>query len=175
MTESFVEAEKEKSHRDVLIIGCGNLLRGDDGVGPVLIRHLFELGLPEGIRLADGGTAGMDVAFAMEGADEVVIIDACKSGGDPGVIFELPGEEVETPPLTGINMHAFRFDHAIAFGHWLLKDRYPEKVTVFLIEGECFDPGELLSTAVQASMEKLAVLLMNRYGDGAASLAQREN
>lgn len=47
---------------DTLIIGCGNLLRGDDGVGPILIRRLWEIGLPEGVRVADGGTAGMDVA-----------------------------------------------------------------------------------------------------------------
>ncbi|PMP83831.1 MAG: peptidase M52, partial [Roseiflexus castenholzii] len=32
-----------------LIIGCGNLLRGDDGVGPILIRRLWEIGLPEGV------------------------------------------------------------------------------------------------------------------------------
>ena len=45
-----------------LIIGCGNLLRGDDGVGPILIRRLWEIDrLPPHIRLADGGTGGMDV------------------------------------------------------------------------------------------------------------------
>ena len=152
------------SKQDVLVIGCGNLLRGDDGVGPVLVRRLFELGLPEGMRLADGGTAGMDVAFAMDGASEVVIVDACRSGETPGTLFELPGAEVEVPPLTGVNMHAFRFDHAIAFGRWLLKERYPEKVTVFLVEGGCFDPGESLSEPVSSAMERLCQLLIERYG-----------
>ena len=42
----------------VLIVGCGNLLRGDDGVGPVLVRHLWDRGVPDGARLVDGGTAG---------------------------------------------------------------------------------------------------------------------
>lgn len=149
--------------KDVLVIGCGNLLRGDDGVGPILVRRLFELGLPPGLRLADGGTAGMDVAFAMAGADEVVIVDACKSGGEVGAIFELPGEEVETPPLQGINLHAFRFDHAIAFGHWLLKERYPAKVTVFLVEAGHFDTGQPLSAPVEAAMEHICQLLLERY------------
>ncbi|HMZ79592.1 MAG TPA: hydrogenase maturation protease, partial [Acidobacteriota bacterium] len=58
----------------ILIIGCGNLLRGDDAVGPILIRHLWEIGLPAGVRCADGGTAGMDVAFQMRGADQVIIV-----------------------------------------------------------------------------------------------------
>ena len=48
----------------VLVVGCGNLLRGDDGVGPVLIRHLWDRGVPEGAKLVDGGTAGMDVPEA---------------------------------------------------------------------------------------------------------------
>jgi len=151
--------------KDVLVIGCGNLLRGDDGVGPILVRRLFELGIPSRMRLADGGTAGMDVAFAMEGASEVVLVDACRSGGKAGELYELPGEAVETPPLTGINMHAFRFDHAIAFGRWLLKERYPKKVTVFLIEAAQFEPGAPLSEPVAASMEDLARLLLQRYGD----------
>lgn len=149
--------------KTILVIGCGNLLRGDDGVGPVLIRRLFEIGLPPWVRLADGGTAGMDVAFAMDGASEVFIVDACKSGGEPGTLYELPGEEVEVPPLTGLNLHAFRFDHAIAFGRWLLKERYPEKITVFLIEAETTQPGDNLSDAVKESMEKLCRILLKRF------------
>ncbi|HEY8395052.1 MAG TPA: hydrogenase maturation protease [Thermaerobacter sp.] len=147
-----------------VIIGCGNLLRGDDGVGPLLIRRLWELGPPPGVRLADGGTAGMDVAFQIEGATEVIIVDACRTGAPPGTIFEVPGDEVETPPLTAINLHAFRWDHAIAFGRWLLKDRFPRQVTVFLIEAENVEPGMGLSPAVQAAMERLAANLMRRLG-----------
>ncbi|MFN8021251.1 MAG: hydrogenase maturation protease [Acidimicrobiales bacterium] len=51
-----------------LIIGCGNLLRGDDAVGPVVVRRLLDRGLPAGVEVADGGTGGMDVAFRMRGA-----------------------------------------------------------------------------------------------------------
>ncbi len=146
-----------------LIIGCGNLLRGDDAVGPILVRHLWELGLPEGVRCADGGTGGMDVAFQMRGVPEVILIDACRSGSEPGAIFELPGAEVEhLPPLTGINTHAFRWDHALAFGHWLLKDEYPKDVKVFLIEAEQIEFGEPLTPRVDAAMKKLAAILLKR-------------
>ena len=40
-----------------LVIGCGNLLRGDDAVGPTLIRHLWDQGVPDDVELVDGGTA----------------------------------------------------------------------------------------------------------------------
>jgi hydrogenase maturation protease len=149
----------------VLVIGCGNLLRGDDGVGPVLLRHLLDRGLPPGMEVADGGTSGMDVAFRMRGAGHVVLIDACTSGGEPGTLYELPGEEVESPPLEALgNLHSFRWDHAISFGRWLLKDEYPEQVTAFLIEAANTDPGMELSEPVKRGMNRLIDLLLERFG-----------
>src|SRR3954447_13277356 len=79
---------------EVLVVGCGNILRGDDAVGPRLIRLLWENGLPETVRVVDGGTAGMDVAFQMQGAKRVVIVDASSTGAEPGTLFRVPGEEL---------------------------------------------------------------------------------
>lgn len=146
---------------DTLIIGCGNLLRGDDGVGPILIRRLWELGLPPGVRVADGGTAGMDVAFKMRGADQVILVDACRTGEAPGTIYRVPGAELENlPPLTGIHLHAFRWDHALAFARWLLKEEYPRSITVYLIEIAGAEPGAELSPPVATAMEQVAQLLL---------------
>jgi hydrogenase maturation protease len=121
------------------------------------------LGCPPGVRLVDGGTAGMDVAFQMEGAREVVIVDACVSGSAPGEVFEIPGEDVETPPLAGMNLHAFRWDNAIAFARWLLKDRYPNKVSVILIEAKSTEPGQGLCEEVGLSVKRVARDLVARY------------
>ncbi len=148
---------------DVVIAGCGNLLRGDDAAGPILVRKIWELGCPPGVRLVDGGTAGMDVAFQMDGAKHVIIVDACRSGSTPGEIFEIPGEDVEAPPLEGMNLHAFRWDNAIAFARWLLKDRYPEKVTVILIEAQSLEHGAPLSEPVATSVDAVARDLVARF------------
>jgi hydrogenase maturation protease len=146
-----------------LIIGCGNLLRGDDAVGPILIRRIWEKGLPDHVRCADGGTGGMDVAFQMRGVEHVILVDACRSESPPGAIFEVPGTEVEKlPPLDGINLHAFRWDHAIAFGRWLLKEEYPEKVTVYLVEGAEFEIGQPLSASVDAAVDRLVTRILDR-------------
>lgn len=145
----------------VLIIGCGNLLRGDDAVGPVLVRHLWERGVPHLVRCADGGTGGMDVAFQMRGVPHVIIVDACTSGSEAGAIFRLNGADAETPPLAGVNLHAFRWDHALAFARWALKDDYPPRIDVWLIEAERLQVGEPLSPAVEASMFRVCDLLMS--------------
>ena len=144
-----------------LVVGCGNLLRGDDAVGPVLVRRLLERGLPRGVEVADGGTSGMDVAFRMRGLPRVVLVDAANTGGEPGTIYRLAGDDVaELPPLEGINLHAFRWDHALAFGHWALKDEYPAEVVVYLIEAAGFGFGDPLSEPVAADLDRLVEHLL---------------
>ena len=149
-----------------LIIGCGNLLRGDDAVGPVVVRRLLDRGLPAGVEVADGGTSGMDVAFRMRGTDRVVLVDACTSGGEPGSIYRMRGEDVEQlPPLDGINLHSFRWDHALAFGRWVLKDDYPTDIVVYLIEAASFGFGDPLSELVEAAVDELVDHLLTAPAD----------
>lgn len=144
----------------VLVVGCGNLLRGDDGVGPILIRHLWEQGMPDGVRLVDGGTAGMDVAFQMRGAQRVVIVDASATGSAPGTVFRVPGAELEElPPLQGLHTHSFRWDHAIAFARWALGDACPSDITVFLVEAANVAMGVDLSPPVEESMRQVMGLI----------------
>ncbi len=141
---------------ETLVVGCGNLLRGDDAAGPVLVRLLAEQGMPPGVRLIDGGTAGMDVAFAMRGCRRVVVVDASAVGVEPGTVHRVPGTELtDLRPPDG-NLHRFRWDQALGFAQWLLKEDYPEDITVWLIEGESFEIGAPLTPAVQASVERVA-------------------
>ncbi|WP_298508524.1 hydrogenase maturation protease [uncultured Nocardioides sp.] len=145
---------------ELLVLGCGNILRGDDAVGPVLVRTLLDEGVPAGVRVVDGGTAGMDVAFGMRGASRVVVVDACRSGGEPGTVFRLPAEVVaELPPVEGLHLHNFRWDHALAFSSWLLGPGRPTDVTVYLVEAGSFEPGAPLTEPVAEGMRRVAALL----------------
>ncbi len=147
----------------VVVVGCGNLLRGDDAVGPIAIRHLWDRGVPDGVVVVDGGTAGMDVAFKMRGARLVLLIDAAATGAEPGTVYRVPGSEIEhLPALEGLHSHQFRWDHALAFGHWLLGDQYPDEVEVFLIEAAQVEPGAELSAPVAAGMERVLDLIEER-------------
>ncbi|WP_233213412.1 hydrogenase maturation protease [Mycobacterium hubeiense] len=158
------EAAPDPPGCPVLIVGCGNLLRGDDGVGPILVRHLWERGMPEGLRLVDGGTAGMDVAFQMRGAERVVIVDASATGAAPGTVYRVPAAELsELPPLEGLHTHSFRWDHAIAFARWALADACPSDITVFLIEAANVALGADLSPEVTTAMEQVIEMIEADY------------
>jgi len=142
------------------VIGCGNILRGDDAVGPVLIRHLHTQGVPDGVRLVDGGTSGMDVAFGMRGAARVVIVDAARTGAEPGTVYRVPAEQLaDLPPIDGLHTHNFRWDHALSFSTWLLGPHRPTDITVFLVEAGQFEPGSELSEPVRLGMERVMAMV----------------
>lgn len=143
----------------IAVIGCGNPNRGDDGAGPEVIRLLMErtaAARPAGLRLLDAGTDGMGVMFAARGCKVLIIVDACKSGSEPGAVFEVPGAELEAPPKESFNLHDFRWDHALFAGRRIYGDDFPSDVTVFLIEAERLAFGVGLSPAVDAAVRTVA-------------------
>src|ERR1700719_819304 len=102
----------------IAVIGCGNPNRRDDGAGCEAVRALAALGLVTDppARLLDAGTDGMAVMFAARGCRTLIVIDACRSGSEPGAIFEVPGAELEQPHRPALNLHDFLWDHALFAG-----------------------------------------------------------
>lgn len=159
---------------DVLVIGCGNLLRGDDAAGPELVRRLRERGLPAGVRCIDAGTGGIDAVLHMRGAGEVVFVDACCSGAEPGTVHEAPATAVAGAARGAIDIHAVRWDHALALAGGLLGDDLPRRITACLVEAASFEPGVPLSPAVDRSVDALADRLLARFATRVAAADSAE-
>ena len=148
----------------LLVIGCGNRLRGDDAAGPLVVERLQKRGLPAGVRCLDAGTAGVDAVLAMRGAERVVLVDACSSGSAPGTICEVTPDEVTAAVAASgeLSTHGLRWDQALAFGRAVLGDAAPGRVTVYLIEAGSFEPGGRVSPAVDLAVDRLVELLLRR-------------
>lgn len=149
---------------ELMIIGCGNVLRGDDALGPILIRRLWDsVQIPRSVRLMDGGTSGMDVAFQMHKARNLVIVDACATGGVPGTVYCAPAQKLENLPQPGtMGSHDFRWDNALAFGKWLLGPHLPGDIDIYLVEVESTEMGEELSAPAQRGAEVVLAHLKER-------------
>jgi hydrogenase maturation protease len=147
---------------DIVVIGCGNPNRSDDGVGPTVIALLRARGLPENVRLFDAGTDGMAVIYRAKGASHLVIIDARKPAGSPGAVYEVPGELLAAPPKPNQGLHDFRWDHALYAGHMIYKDAFPKTVSVFLIEAASLDLGLDLGPDVSRAAHLVADQIVAR-------------
>ncbi|ACK70251.1 hydrogenase maturation protease [Gloeothece citriformis PCC 7424] len=146
------------------IIGCGNLNRSDDAVGVIIVQRLQQFlkeNSYQNIRAYDCGTGGMEVMFQARGSTELIIVDACSTGSEPGAIFKVPGSELEALPEPSYSLHDFRWDHALGAGRKIFKDDFPQTVTVFLIEAECLDLGLELSPKVKRAAEEVLGMLQD--------------
>jgi hydrogenase maturation protease len=77
-----------------LVLGVGNVLRKDDGIGIAVIDRLRESGAPAGVRILDGGTAGIDLLPYLEGLDRLIIVDALFAEGKPGEVKVFSGDDL---------------------------------------------------------------------------------
>jgi hydrogenase maturation protease len=150
----------------VAVVGCGNIVRGDDGVGVAAVHALARESLPDHVKLVDAGTGGMDVLFHIEGARRAILIDAVQGAGQPGEIFRVPSTVLEElPPVSpdAMTLHQFRWNHALALGRLFLRDRFPEQVTVFLVEAEDIGYRLDLTPPVQAALPRLLDLVRREW------------
>lgn len=141
---------------DIVVLGCGNPNRSDDGAGPRVIALLRDSGLPPQVRLFDVGTDGMTAMYRARGATHLVVVDARVPGGNPGAVYEVPGEVLAAPPAKGAGLHEFRWDHALYAGRRIYGDAYPATVVVLLIEAARLDLGLSRSPLVEASAQSVA-------------------
>lgn len=90
----------------VLVLGVGNLLMGDEGVGVHVLRLLEQEGPPPGLRLLDGGTGGINLLAEFDGVREIVLIDATRDGQPAGTMTYLQPRDVGDLPR-GLGAHDF--------------------------------------------------------------------
>jgi hydrogenase maturation protease len=153
----------------IAIIGCGNPNRSDDGAGPEVIRLLRSRGFGNAgapVRLLDAGTDGMAVMFAARGAGTLILVDACRSGSEPGAVFEAPGHALEAAHQPSFSLHDFRWHNALFAGRKIYAADFPSDVRVFLIEAGTVELGVGLTRSVTeaaaAVAARIAVLIEGR-------------
>ena len=139
---------------DVLIVGLGNLLLTDDGVGVHVVRELLK-DPPQGVTVAEIGTAVLRAQELFERADVVIAIDAVGADGPAGSIYRFDGAEAL---IQGhISIHQFGITDLLRL---LPKTSRPE-VIILGVEPEVIDYGMTLSPAVQAALPKVVKAARN--------------
>ena len=153
----------------IKIIGCGNILRRDDGIGVYVIEELEKMSLSKNVELIDAGTRGLDMVSFLEGAQKVVIIDAVKNHGKPGTIYRFDvdeKEEIETYQPEFVSTHEFNWEDTLVIGRKILGAQFPKKVTFFGIEIENVETGLGLSPALKESLYKVVNVIQKELEEG---------
>ncbi len=141
----------------VMVVGIGNLIMQDDGVGVHAIKALEALGLPEEVELIDGGTNSYDLIEEFCRAEQLIIVDAMHAGGEPGTIYRAPLDELGLQSVENItSLHEMHFVEAMKMTRML---GYDPPTIVFGIEPAEVAVSLELSPQVAEKLPRLVELM----------------
>jgi len=141
----------------VAIVGVGNLLLRDEGVGVQALEALREAGLGAVADLIDAGTAFLDAATMLGGYSRVIIIDAMRAGNEPGTVYRVDADEIESVGRLPMSLHGMGLAEALA----MLRLAGVEigDLKLFGIEPEDISAGMELSPAAERGVRRVVELL----------------
>jgi len=146
MPEDTVHSQSDEKRPRTLVIGVGNLLLKDEGIGVHTVRALQEANLADDVALIDAGTAPDLIAYTNAG-DKLIIIDAAKGGGEPGTVYRLHPGDLTTPTGAAISAHELGVEQGLAL--LKLMGNEPGDIIIIGIEPKEIDFGTELSAELQ--------------------------
>jgi hydrogenase maturation protease len=113
-----------------VILGIGNLLLRDEGIGVHLVQGLEQEVLPPGVELVDGGTSTLNILPCIKGAKKIIVVDAMKAGGEPGSFYRCYPADLIPSGEAPMSLHHIDFLQALQMTKLLGEDLGPRTVII---------------------------------------------
>ena len=144
----------------VLILGLGNPLLGDEGIGVRVVEELKGLELPDGVTVVEGGTAGLGLIGLMEGYQRVIIVDAADMGHPPGRVvrftpLEAQFKTVEAP----LSLHQIGLGEVLALAKAL--EVVPAELVIIGVQPSRVEGGIGLSPEVEGAIPQIIRVVLD--------------
>lgn len=138
--------------KNVLVLGLGNILMGDEGLGVRMAEILLErYDLPENVEVVDGGTAGMDLMETIAESDVLIVTDAIFSEKPAGTVIKLTDREVDAFFRARTTPHQVGLIDVLASLH--LTDEYPDRLVIVGVVPKQMELGVGLTPETEAACE----------------------
>lgn len=140
--------------KEILILGVGNILQWDDGIGVHIVNHILESGIEvnDDVEIIDGGTSGYDLIPLLVDRKKIIIVDALKVEDKPGSVYRLKPENILDPGRT-FSLHDVGIKSILKMLE--LSGKLPEVEIIGIVpeDIETFDIG--ISASVKESIPKV--------------------
>ena len=138
----------------LLILGLGNVICGDDGVGVAAVERLRRRhALPPGVRALDGGTLGLSLLGEFRKDDDVILVDAVGLDAAPGTLVRLDGDAVATAVRERLSVH--QIGVADLLDALRLMDAFPRRLVLLGLVPGTLELGLGRSPNVEAALDEL--------------------
>lgn len=152
------QGEPDAAAPRIVVVGMGNTLRQDDGVGCRVVERLLARagrpdGLPAEVTLLDGGVLGLELLAYLEGATHWLLIDAVRTGAAPGSLVRLAGDAIPAKLPLKLSLHEAGVLDLLAMAR--LRNTVPPHLVLWGVEPATVAWSTELTPVVAASLEPL--------------------
>lgn len=160
------------SNGRTVVIGLGNPLMGDDGLGLAIAHRLLDdWDLSADVEVVDGGTWGLNLLPVIEDAERVLLIDAIDMAAAPGSLIHLPRERLPKYLATKISPHEVDLRDVLALAE--LRRTLPEDTTAIGLQPAVVSLGDRLSPVVQDHLDELLAAVIGELEQRGARCRRR--
>ena len=151
--------EPARDRISVLVLGLGNVLLGDDGLGTAALACIEkEYSVPTGVRLEDGGTLGLSLLGLIADSDHVILVDAVRAEAPPGTLVRLSGTDVLEAVRDRLSPHQVGVADLLAAARHI--NCYPATVTLLGLVPDTIDLAIARSSAVREGLGDLVAAII---------------
>jgi len=156
----------------VLVLGIGNLVMSDDGVGVKVVQQLQrEYSCAENVEIMDGGTLGLDLLPKMEELDHLIVVDAVETGYKPGTCIRLTGEELPIALETKLSPHQMGLKDLLSVAQLL--GHSPGEMVLIGVQPGSIEMDTELTPEVNAVLQDLVDNVVDELSNIGAPLIRR--
>ncbi len=157
---------------NVLLLGIGNILLRDEGVGVRVVESLAKrYTLPQEVEVLDGGTSGMDLLYTISGRDVMIVCDAIKADAPPGTVIQITGDDVPAFLQTKLSPHQVGLSDVLAT--LKLLDELPPVVSIVGIVPEDLSLGTELSPTAAGAVDHALTMIIDELATVGIDVGQQ--
>ncbi len=147
------------SRAKTLVLGIGNILLQDEGIGVRVVEYLQQGPVPDDVEFLDGGTAGADLIDVLSDREHVVIIDAADFDVPAGTILRMTPQDWLTKQENPLSLHDLDIPQTLAMTRIL--NCAPHHVVCFAIVPESIEPGMELTDTHKRLVPRIAEMVLD--------------
>ena len=163
MKEILPESEPVKRRPRIVVIGVGNLLQRDEGIGIHTVKALQEMQLPHSVTIIDGGTSP-DIIACTRAGDKLIIVDAARAGGKPGAIYRLQPGDLEDEAGATLSVHEMGLAQNLKLIS--LSGNEPAETVIIGIEPKVIEWGTELSPELEKKIPEIIGVVLKEIDKG---------
>jgi len=142
----------------IMVMGVGNILLSDEGLGVRFLDELAKIPLPENVELLEGGTAGLELVHLIQEVDYLIIVDAIDAKDEPGALFRFRPDDIRVfPEKYEVSFHQIGIVEVLAMANVL--GQAPQTL-IFGVQPKSLEWGLDISPEIQALFPRLTEFVL---------------